>query len=68
MDSFRDEERMGRVWIAAMIALVVLLVLGLIFYFRMSAPIREPKSRTQAPPLAAHNHGPQGLASMPPRV
>jgi len=53
MDKPRRECRIGAPWIAAMIVPAVALVVGLVLYFQMSAPLREPVGAVGAPPAAA---------------
>ena len=56
METPGQQEKIGTPWIIAMIVLVVLLVLGAIFYARMGVRLDEPKkpaSATVAPTAAA---------------
>jgi hypothetical protein len=46
MDRPRQDQQIGAPWIAAMVLLAILLVLGVLLYVRMSAPLHEPGNRT----------------------
>jgi len=46
MDRPRQEQQIGAPWIAAMVLLAILLVLGVVLYLQMTAPLHEPGSRT----------------------
>ena len=39
MEGPRQQEQIGARWIAAMVVLVILLVLGILLYWRMSVPL-----------------------------
>ncbi|MCX8053028.1 MAG: hypothetical protein N3B12_04405 [Armatimonadetes bacterium] len=62
MDRTRRDESIGAGWITAMIVLVILLTVGLILYFGMTAPLDQPSSRL--PDKGVHGtycHGPSGI-------
>lgn len=47
----KERNEIGSGWAAAMVILLILLVVGLVLYLRLSAPLQVPEIRTSAVPL-----------------